>query len=140
MKKYIAFFLAPLAAVFFITAIFQGPSLIQHLDSLTGVSQAFLAFSEYLITLAPAAFMAMIIGIPVFYLLRWIIHWKLWSCLLGALLVVGSVSLLVGNYSSAELLEIISGQQLLAILIGTVSYGTVFWLLMEKYWDEDEEE
>ena len=84
--------------------------------------------------------MAIIIGIPVFYLLRWIIHWKLWSCLLGALLVVGSVSLLVEHFSSQDIQEIISGQYLLAILIGTVSYGTIFWFLMDKYWDEDEDE
>ena len=141
MKKYIAFFLAPLAAVFFIAAAFQGPYLLQHLDSLTGVSHAFLAFSEHLLALAPATGMAIIIGIPVFYLLRWIIHWELWSCLLGALLVIGSVSLLIMNNAANEgIEEIVSGQYLLAILVGTLGYGMVFWFLMAKYWDDDKDE
>ena len=144
LKKYSAFFLGPIAAMFIIVAVFQGPHLVKHLDSLTSVSQAFIAFSGYLITLAPVTIMAFIIGIPVFYLLRWIIHWRLWSCLLGALVVVGSVSLLImGNIANMGIDEIVSDQYLLAMALATVSYGTVFWFLMDRYWvndDKDEEE
>lgn len=139
MKKYSAFFLGPLAAMFFIVAVFQGSYLLQSIDSLTSISQALLVCAEYLLTLAPATGLAIIIGIPVFYLLRWLIRWKLWSCLLGALLVIGSVSLLLMNQAANKGIEdIVSGQYLLAIVVGTVSYGTVFWLLMTKYWDDDE--
>ena len=85
--------------------------------------------------------MAFIIGIPVFYLLRWIIHWKLWSCLLGASVVIGSVSLLtMDNVANTGIDEIVSGQYLLAMVLATVSYGTVFWFLMDRYWDNDEDE
>ena len=127
--------------MFIIVAVFQGPHLVKHLDSLTSVSQAFIAFSGYLITLVPTTIMAFIIGIPVFYLLRWIIHWKLWSCLLGASVVIGSVSLLtMDNVANTGIDEIVSGQYLLAMVLATVSYGTVFWFLMDRYWDNDEDE
>ena len=95
MKKYSAFLLGPLAAMFFIIVVFQGPQLLQSIDSLASISRAFAGCFEYLLTLAPATGMAILIGIPVFYLLRWKVHWKLWSCLLGALLVIGSVALLI---------------------------------------------
>jgi|GEM_PF-2955198 len=141
LKKYSAFFLGPIAAMFFIVAVFQGPFVLQSIDSLTSLSQAFLVFAEYLLTLAPATGLAIIIGLPVFYLLRWIIHWKLWSCVLGALLVIGSVSLLIMNQVANEGIEdIVSGQYLLAIIVGTLSYGTVFWLLMARYWENGVEE
>ena len=84
LKKYSAFFLGPVAAVFMVVAVFRGPYLFQNIDSLARISEAFVGFSQCLVTLAPAAFMMFIIGLPVFYLLRWIIHWKLWSCVLGA--------------------------------------------------------
>jgi hypothetical protein len=139
MKKYSAFFLGPLAAMFFIVVVFQSPYLLQNIGSLTSLSHAFVTCAEYLLMLAPATGLAIIIGIPVFYLLRWIIHWKLWSCLLGALLVISSVSLLLMNQAANKGIEdIVSGHYLLAIVVGTVSYGTVFWLLMAKYWDDDE--
>jgi len=73
--------------------------------------------------------------------LRWIIHWKLWSCVLGALLVIGSVSLLIMNQVANKGVEdIVAGQYLLAMVVGTLSYGTVFWILMVKYWDNDNDE
>jgi len=141
LKKYSAFFLGPIAAMFFIVAVFQGPFVLQSIDSLTSLSQAFLVFAEYLLTLAPATGLAIIIGLPVFYLLRWIIHWKLWSCVLGALLVIGSVSLLIMNQVANKGVEdIVAGQYLLAMVVGTLSYGTVFWILMVKYWDNDNDE
>lgn len=137
LKKYSAFFLGPVAAVFMVVAVFRGPYLFQNTDSLARISEAFVGFSQCLIALAPAAAMMFIVGLPVFYLLRWIIHWKLWSCWLGALLVVGSVSLLTESLTCTDL---VSGQYLLAIVVGTLSYGTVFWFLMAKYWENDEEE
>ena len=136
LKKYSAFFLGPVAAVFMVVAVFRGPYLFQNTDSLARISEAFVGFSQCLIALAPAAFIMLVIGLPVFYLLRWIIHWKLWSCWLGALLVVGAVSLLTESFTCKDL---VAGQQLLAILIAAISYGTVFWFLMAKYWDNDEE-
>jgi hypothetical protein len=136
LKKYSAFFLAPVAAVFAVAAVFRGPYLFQNIDSLPRVSEAFVGLSSCLITLAPTAVMMIVIGLPVFYLLRWIIHWKLWSCLLGALLVVGSVSLLMESFTCKDL---VAGQNLLAIAIATLSYGIVFWFLMAKYWENGEE-
>ncbi|MGB5180148.1 MAG: hypothetical protein WBP44_15635 [Gammaproteobacteria bacterium] len=136
LKKYSAFFLGPLAAVFFVAAVFRGAYLFQNIDSLARVSEAFVGLSQCLVALAPAAAMMFIIGLPVFYLLRWIIHWKLWSCVLGALLVVGSVSLLTESLTCTDL---VAGQWLLAILIASISYGTVFWFLMAKYWENGEE-
>jgi hypothetical protein len=136
LKKYSAFVVAPLVAVFMIAAVFKGPYLFQNIDSLTRVSEAFVGLSSCLVTLLPAAGLMIIIGLPVFYLLRWIIHWKLWSCLLGALLVVASVSLLMEGFTCKDL---IAGQDLLAIAIATLSYGTVFWFLMAKYWEDGEE-
>ena len=141
LKKYSAFFLGPIAAMFFIVLVFQGPYLFKSIDSLSSLSQAFLTCAECLLTLAPATAIGIAIGIPVFYLLRWVIHWKLWSCLLGALLVVGSVSLLImNNVANTGIKEIISGQYLLAIALATISYGVVFWFLMDRYWDDEEEE
>ena len=137
LKKYSAFFLGPVAAVFFVAAVFKGPYLFQNIDSLTRVSEAFVGFSGCLVTLLPTAAMMFIIGLPVFYLLRWLIHWKLWSCLLGALLVVGSVSLLTENFICKD---IVGGQNLLAILLATISYGTVFWFLMAKYWENGDDD
>ena len=137
LKKYSAFFLGPAAAVFMVVAVFRGPYLFQTLDSLARISEAFVGFSQCLVTLAPAAFMMFVIGLPVFYLLRWIIHWKLWSCVLGAALVVGPVSLLSENFTCEDLG---AGQQLLALLLATISYGIVFWFLMAKYWENGEEE
>ena len=137
LKKYSAFFLGPVAAVFFVAAVFRGTYLFQNIDSLARVSEAFVGLSQCLIALAPAAAMMFVIGLPVFYLLRWIIHWKLWSCVLGALLVVGSVSLLTESLTCTDL---VAGQRLLAILIASISYGTVFWFLMAKYWENGEEE
>jgi hypothetical protein len=136
LKKYSAFFLGPVAAVFFVAAVFRGPYLFQNIDSLARVSEAFVGLSQCLVALAPAAAMMFIIGLPVFYLLRWIIHWKLWSCVLGALLVVGSVSLLTESLTCTDL---VAGQWLLAVLIASISYGTVFWFLMAKYWENGEE-
>jgi len=81
--------------------------------------------------------MMFVIGLPVFYLLRWIIHWKLWSCVLGAALVVGSVSLLTESFTCKDL---VAGQQPLAVLLAAISYGIVFWFLMAKYWENGEEE
>jgi hypothetical protein len=141
MKKYSAFFLGPLAAMFLILVVFQGPLILQSVDSLTSLTQAFALCAEYLLALAPATGLAILIGIPVFYLLRWIIHWELWSCLLGALVVIGSVSLLIANQVANEGIEdIVTGQYLPAIVVGTLGYGTVFWLLMNRYWEDDEEE
>ena len=141
LKKYSAFFLGPIAAVFFIVVVFQGAYVFKNIDSLSNLSQAFLTCAECLVTLAPATVMAIIIGFPVFYLLRWIIHWKLWSCLLGALLVVGSVSLLItNNAANTGIAEIVSGQYLLAIVLATVSYGVVFWFLMDRYWEKEKDE
>ena len=137
LKKYSAFFLGPLAAVFFVAAVFRGPYLFQNIDSLARVSEAFVGLSQCLVALAPAAAMMFVIGLPVFFLLRWIIHWKLWSCWLGALLVVGSVSLLTESLTCTDL---VAGQRLLAILVASISYGTVFWFLMAKYWENGEEE
>ena len=141
LKKYSAFFLGPIAAVFFIVVVFQGAYVFKNIDSLSNLSQAFLTCAECLVTLAPATVMAIIIGFPVFYLLRWIIHWKLWSCLLGALLVVGSVSLLItNNAANTGIAELVSGQYLLAIVLATVSYGVVFWFLMDRYWAREKDE
>ncbi|MEN8206298.1 MAG: hypothetical protein ABFS24_09820 [Pseudomonadota bacterium] len=141
LKKYSAFFLGPIAAMLFVIVVFQGSYILQSIDSLTSLSQAFVSCSECLLTLGPATILAIIIGFPVFYLLRWIIHWKLWSCLLGALLVVGSVSLLImNNVANAGIKEILAGQYLLAIALATVSYGTVFWFLMDRYWKDDPDE
>ena len=137
LKKYSAFFLGPVAAVFFVAAVFRGPYLFQNIDSLARVSEAFVGLFQCLIALAPAAAMMFIIGLPVFYLLRWIIHWKLWSCVLGAALVVGSVSLLSENFTCEDL---VAGQQLLALLLAAISYGVVFWFLMARYWENGEEE
>jgi len=141
MKKYSAFFLGPLAAMFFIIAAFQGPLVLQSIDSLSSLTRAFAGCAECLLALAPATGLAIIIGIPVFLLLRWIIHWELWSCLLGALLVIGSVWLLIADpVSSNGLEDVVAGRYLLALAVGTLSYGTVFWLLMTWYWEDDEEE
>jgi len=141
LKKYSAFFFGPIAAMLFIVVFFQGAYVFKNIDSLTGLSQAFLTCAECLLTLAPATVMAIIIGFPVFYLLRWIIHWKLWSCLLGALLVVGSVSLLItNNVANTGIAELVSGQYLSAMALATVSYGVVFWFLMDRYWDEEKDE
>jgi hypothetical protein len=136
LKKYSAFVVAPVAAVFAVAAVFKGPYLFQNIDSLTRVSEAFVGLSSCLVTLLPVAAMMILIGLPVFSLLRWIIHWKLWSCMLGALLVVGSVSLLMEGFTCEDL---VAGQNLLAIAIATLSYGTVFWFLMAKYWENGEE-
>ena len=133
--------MGPIAAMFFIAVFFQGPYVLKSIDSLSSLSQAFLAFAECLLTLVPATIMAIIIGFPVFYFLRWTIHWKLWSCMLGALLVVGSVSLLIeSNVANSGIEEIVSGQYLLAMALAIVSYGTVFWFLMARYWENGEEE
>ena len=141
LKKYSAFFLGPIAAMFFVGLFFQGPYVLQSIDSLTSLSQAFVSCSECLLTLIPATILAIIIGFPVFYLLRWIIHWKLWSCLLGALLVVGLVSLLLmNNAANTGITEIVSGQYPLAIALATISYGVVFWFLMDRYWEKEEDE
>jgi len=141
LKRYSAFFLGPIAAVFFIVIAFQGPHLLQSIGSLTILSQAFLTCAECLLTLVPATILAIIIGFPIFYLLRWIIHWQLWSCLLGAFLVVGSVSLLTMNdVANTGIKETVSGQYLLAIAIATISYGVVFWFLMDRYWEEEKDE
>jgi len=141
LKKYSAFFLGPIAAMFFIVVVFQGPHLFQSTGSLASLSQGFLGCAECLLTLAPVTIMAIILGFPIFYLLRWIIHWRLWSCLLGALLVVGSVSLLImDNVTNTGIGEIVSGQYLLAMVLATLSYGAVFWFLMDRYWDNDEDE
>ena len=143
LKKYSAFFLGPIAAMFFIGVFFQGPYVLKSIESLATLSRAFLTCAECLLTLAPPTIMAIIIGFPVFYLLRWIIHWKLWSCLLGAFIVVGSVSLLItNNATNTGIAELVSGQYLLAMALATVSYGVVFWFLMDRYWakEKDEEE
>ena len=137
LKKYSAFFLGPMAAVLTVIAVFRGPYLFQNIDSLTRVSEAFVGLFQCLISLLPAAFMMFVIGLPVFYLLRWIIHWKLWSCVLGAALVVGSVSLLTESFTCKDL---VAGQQPLAVLLAAISYGIVFWFLMAKYWENGEEE
>ena len=141
LKRYSAFFLGPIAAMFIVGLFFQGPYVFQSIDSLTSLSQAFVSCSECLLTLIPATILAIIIGFPVFYLLRWIIHWKLWSCLLGALLVVGSVSLLImNNVANTGIEEIVSGQYLLAMTLATISYGVVFWFLMDRYWEKEKDE
>jgi hypothetical protein len=137
LKKYSAFFLGPMAAVLTVVVVFRGPYLFQNIDSLTRVSEAFVGLFQCLISLLPAAFMMFVIGLPVFYLLRWIIHWKLWSCVLGAALVVGSVSLLTESFTCKDL---VAGQQPLAVLLAAISYGIVFWFLMAKYWENGEEE
>jgi hypothetical protein len=137
LKKYSAFFLGPMAAVLTVVVVFRGPYLFQNIDSLTRVSEAFVGLFQCLISLLPAAFMMFLIGLPVFYLLRWIIHWKLWSCVLGAALVVGSVSLLTESFTCKDL---VAGQQPLAVLLAAISYGIVFWFLMAKYWENGEEE
>ena len=137
LKKYSAFFLGPMAAVLTVVVVFRGPYLFQNVDSLTRVSEAFVGLFQCLISLLPAAFMMFVIGLPVFYLLRWIIHWKLWSCVLGAALVVGSVSLLTESFTCKDL---VAGQQPLAVLLAAISYGIVFWFLMAKYWENGEEE
>jgi hypothetical protein len=137
LKKYSAFILGPMAAVLTVIAVFRGPYLFQNIDSLTRVSEAFVGLFQCLISLLPAAFMMFVIGLPVFYLLRWIIHWKLWSCVLGAALVVGSVSLLTESFTCKDL---VAGQQPLAVLLAAISYGIVFWFLMAKYWENGEEE
>jgi hypothetical protein len=35
--------------------------------------------------------------------------------------------------------DLVAGQNLLVIAIATLSYGTVFWFLMAKYWENGEE-
>ena len=141
LKKYTAIFLGPIAAMFFVGLFFQGPYVLESIDSLTSLSQAFVSCSECLLTLVPVTIMAIIIGFPIFYLLRWIIHWKLWSCLLGAFLVVGSVSLLImNNVANTGIAEMISGQYLLAMALATISYGVVFWFLMDRYWEKEKDE
>ena len=141
LKRYSAFFLGPIAAMFIVGLFFQGPYVLQSIDSLTSLSQAFLTCADCLLTLVPVTILAIIIGFPIFYLLRWIIHWQLWSCLLGAFLVVGSVSLLIMNtVANTGIKEIVSGQYLLAIAIATISYGVVFWFLMDRYWEEEKDE
>ena len=141
LKKYSAFFLGPIAAMFFVGLFFHGPYVLKSVESLTSLSHAFLTCAECLLTLMPATVIAIIIGFPIFYLLRWIIHWKLWSCLLGALLVVSSVSLLItNNAANTGIAELVSGQYLLAIALASISYGIVFWFLMDRYWDEEKDE
>ena len=140
MKKYSAFFVAPLAAVMFIVAVLKGPYLLQHIDSMSGVSQAFLNYAEYLLTLTPATIIAIVIGFPIFYLIRWIANWNLLPCLLGGLLVVGSVSLILEQIAMADVTDLIAGQKLLAMLVGTLIYGIVFWILMEKYQEPEQDE
>jgi hypothetical protein len=137
LKKYSAFILGPVVAVFFVAVVFKGPYLFQNIDSLTRISEAFAGFARCLVTLAPTALVMCIIGLPVFYLLRWIIHWKLWSCVLGAVLVVISTSLLMENFICKD---IVADQKYLAIVLASISYGTVFWFLMAKYWENGEEE
>ena len=141
LKKYSAFFFGPIAGMFFVGLFFQGPHVLDSIESLTSLSQAFLTCAECLLTLVPVTIMAIIIGFPVFYLLRWIIHWQLWSCLLGAALVVGSVSLLImNNVANTGIGEIVSGQYLLAMALATVAYGVVFWFLMDRYWAKEKDE
>jgi hypothetical protein len=141
LKKYSAFFLGPIAAIFFVGVFFQGPHVLNSIESLSSLSHAFLSCAECLLTLIPASVMAIIIGFPVFYLLRWVIHWRLWSCLLGASLVVGSVTLLImNNAANSGIGELVAGQYLLAIVVATISYGVVFWFLMDRYWDKEKDE
>ena len=141
LKKYSAFFLGPIAGVVFMAAFFQVPHVLESIDSLSSLSQALLSCAECLLTLTPVIVMAIIIGFPVFYLLRRIIHWKLWSCLLGAVLVVGSVSLLImNNVANMGINEIVAGQYLLAMALATISYGVVFWFLMDRYWEKEKDE
>lgn len=140
MKKYSAFLVAPLIAVMFIVAALKGPDLIQHIESMSGVGQAFTDYAGYLLTLAPATIIAIIIGVPIFYLIRWIANWKLLPCLLGGLLVIGSVSLILEQIAIADVTELVAEQRLLAILVGTLIYGFSFWILMEKYQEPDEDE
>ena len=140
MKKYSAFFVAPLLAVMFIVAVLKGADLLQHFESIAGLSQAFTSYAQYLLTLAPATGLAIILGVPVFYLIRWIANWKLLPCMLGGLLVLGSVSLILEQIAITDVTDLVADNRLLALLVGTLAYGIVFWILMEKYQEPEEDE
>ena len=139
MKKYSAFFVAPIVAVMFIVAVLKGPHLLQHIESMAGVSQAFLDYAKYLLTLVPATIFAIVLGFPIFYLIRWIADWKLLPCMLGGLLVLGSVSLILEQVAITDVTELVADKRLLAVLVGTLAYGLVFWILMEKYQEPDQD-
>jgi hypothetical protein len=140
MKKYSAFFVAPLVAVMFIVAVLKGPYLIQHIESMSGLGQAFMSYAEYLLTLTPATIIAIILGFPIFYLIRWIADWKLLPCMLGGLLVLGSVSLILEQIAITDVTDLVADNRLLALMVGTLAYGFVFWVLMEKYREPDQDE
>jgi hypothetical protein len=140
MKKYSAFFVAPLVAVMFIVAVLKGPDLLQHFESIAGVSQAFINYAQYLLTLAPAMGLAIILGFPIFYLIRWIANWKLLPCMFGGLLVLGSVSLILEQIAVADVTDLVAEKRLLALLVGSLVYGFIFWILMEKYQEPEEDE
>jgi hypothetical protein len=140
MKKYSAFFVAPIVAVMFIVAVLKGPHLLQHIESMAGVSQAFLNYAKYLLTLVPATIFAIVLGFPIFYLIRWIADWKLLPCMLGGLLVLGSVSLILEQVAITDVTDLVADKRLLAVLVGTLAYGLVFWILMEKYQEPDQDE
>ena len=140
MKKYSAFFVAPLVAVMFIVAVLKGPDLLQHFESIAGVSQAFINYAQYLLTLAPATGLAIILGFPIFYLIRWIANWKLLPCMFGGLLVLGSVSLILEQIAMADVTDLVADKRLLALLLGSLVYGFIFWILMEKYQAPEEDE
>jgi hypothetical protein len=139
MKKYSAFFVAPIVAVMFIVAVLKGPHLLQHIESMAGVSQAFLDYAKYLLTLVPATIFAIVLGFPIFYLIRWIADWKLLPCMLGGLLVLGSVSLILEQVAITDVTDLVADKRLLAVLVGTLAYGLVFWILMEKYQEPDQD-
>jgi len=140
MKKYSAFFVAPLVAVMFIVALLKGPDLLQHFESIAGVSQAFINYAQYLLTLAPATGLAIILGFPIFYLIRWIANWKLLPCMFGGLLVLGSVSLILEQIAMADVTDLVADKRLLALLLGSLVYGFISWILMEKYQEPEEDE
>jgi hypothetical protein len=124
----------------FIVAVLKGPHLLQHIESMAGVSQAFLDYAKYLLTLVPATIFAIVLGFPIFYLIRWIADWKLLPCMLGGLLVLGSVSLILEQVAITDVTELVADKRLLAVLVGTLAYGLVFWILMEKYQEPDQDE
>lgn len=139
MKKLIAFFVAPLAALFTVVMVFNGAVLIESIGSLFGVSHAFLELMTGMVHFAPALAIAIVLGFPIFYIMRLVVGWNLWSCLLGAFLVVVLVSLLPWQAPGMDLQDAIYDQYELAILLASVIYGVVFWLIIMRIEEPEED-
>lgn len=129
-----AFLFSPLVGFFLIQLFLTGPYMLPISENL------FIGFRMMLIGLTPLLILYVVlifVSIPVFLLVKYLIGWKLWSCIVASTATSTTawalLTILNQMTSNHESLGYFSSKLFITgSVLGTIMYGIVFWLFVKK--------